>query len=66
MRRICPGKDLADSSIFNSIAMSLAVLSITKAKDANGVDIEPEMKYSTGLVRSVDLHDSCACTRHPD
>ena len=50
-RRICPGKDLADASIFISIAMSLAAFNITKLKDERGVDIEPLCEYTPGIIR---------------
>lgn len=51
--RICPGKDLADSSLFIVIAMSVAVFNITKAKDKLGNDIEPLYDYVPGLIMSV-------------
>lgn len=50
-RRICPGKELADASIFISIAMSLAAFKITKAKDSLGTEIEPVCEYTSGIIR---------------
>ncbi|KLO08559.1 cytochrome P450 [Schizopora paradoxa] len=49
-RRICPGKDLADPSLFLSVAMTLAVFNINKAKDASGTEIEPLYEYTPGLI----------------
>lgn len=50
-RRICPGKELADASMFISFAMSLAAFNVTKAKDDLGVEIEPVCEYSSGIIR---------------
>ena len=54
-RRICPGKELADASMFMSIALSLAALSITKAKDEHGNVIEPVYDYCAGIIRYVEI-----------
>ncbi|KAH7097900.1 cytochrome P450, partial [Auriculariales sp. MPI-PUGE-AT-0066] len=49
-RRECPGRYLADMSLFLTIAMTLAVFDIVKAVDPNGEEIEPEEKYSGGSI----------------
>ncbi|KAH8111221.1 cytochrome P450 oxidoreductase OrdA-like protein, partial [Phellopilus nigrolimitatus] len=49
-RRICPGKELADISLFLSIAMTVAVFNISRAKDASGREIVPNHEYSPGLI----------------
>lgn len=49
--RICPGKELADSSLFIAIAMSVAVFDICKSKDKFGNDVEPLHEYVSGLIR---------------
>lgn len=49
--RICPGKELADSSLFIAIAMSVAVFDICKLKDKFGNDVEPLHEYVSGLIR---------------
>ncbi|KAI5118229.1 hypothetical protein M0805_000725 [Coniferiporia weirii] len=49
-RRICPGKELADGSLFLSIAMTSAVFNISCAKDAVGRDIEPVYEYTPGVI----------------
>ncbi|RPD66667.1 cytochrome P450 [Lentinus tigrinus ALCF2SS1-7] len=48
-RRICPGLQLADISIFLAVAMSLAVFKIEKPV-VNGQVVEPSTEYSTGTV----------------
>jgi len=40
-RRICPGMYLAEAAMFSCIVSSLAVFSIEKALDQNGVPITP-------------------------
>lgn len=50
-RRVCPGKRVADSSLFISIAMLVAVFDIKKAKDETGREIVPKYEYSPGAVR---------------
>ncbi|KAI0092639.1 cytochrome P450 [Irpex rosettiformis] len=50
-RRICPGRHLAEATIWLAIARILAVFTISKAKDANGNTIDPDIKWDTGLVR---------------
>ena len=53
--RICPGKELADASIFIAIAQVLAAFNIGKAKDASGNTIEPLYEYTPGVIRCVFL-----------
>ncbi|KAJ7141534.1 cytochrome P450 [Mycena filopes] len=48
-RRICPGKDLADNSLWIAIATLLATCSISNALDPNGERIIPEVVMSDGL-----------------
>lgn len=50
-RRICPGMYLADATIFSCIVSSLAVFSIEKARDENGVPITPVHENSSGVIR---------------
>jgi cytochrome P450 len=49
-RRICPGLNLADASLWISCAMSLAVFDITKAVE-NGVEIRPMVDSTPGTIR---------------
>lgn len=48
-RRICPGRHFADASVWSVIANVLAVFSISKSKDANGMEIPVEPKFSSGI-----------------
>jgi cytochrome P450 len=48
-RRICPGRVLADASIFISCAMALAVFNISKYSE-DGKVVEPDTDQSTGTI----------------
>ncbi|KZT28780.1 cytochrome P450 [Neolentinus lepideus HHB14362 ss-1] len=47
-RRICPGRHLAEASVWLSCAASLAVFHISKPVDAAGRPIEPVIDFSSG------------------
>lgn len=49
-RRICPGKDFADESVFLTIALSLAAFNIRKARDGDGHVIEPRAEFTPGII----------------
>ncbi|KDQ54080.1 hypothetical protein JAAARDRAFT_410464 [Jaapia argillacea MUCL 33604] len=49
-RRICPGLNLADASVFLSCAMTLAVFNVSKALDAHGNPIDPIVEYTDSTV----------------
>lgn len=49
-RRICPGRYMAQSSVWITMASLLASFTITKAVDANGSVIEPSGEYTNGFV----------------
>jgi cytochrome P450 len=48
-RRVCPGRFIADAT-FIAIATLLATVDIIRAKDADGVDIVPEVDSTSGIV----------------
>ncbi|KAG5734865.1 O-methylsterigmatocystin oxidoreductase [Termitomyces sp. T112] len=48
-RRICPGRYLADDSLWIAMATILATLSISKAIGADGKEITPELKFDLGV-----------------
>ncbi|KAI9001294.1 cytochrome P450 [Trametes punicea] len=48
-RRICPGLQLADVSVFMAVAMTLAVFKVEKAVE-NGKVVEPSTDYTSGTV----------------
>ncbi|TDL20082.1 cytochrome P450 oxidoreductase OrdA-like protein [Rickenella mellea] len=50
-RRICPGKELADTSLFLAICQTLAVFTITKPiSPRTGEPYTPECHYQTGVI----------------
>jgi len=49
-RRICPGKDLADATLFITIAMVLAVFDIRKRIDVEGRAIDPLYDCTPGPI----------------
>lgn len=48
-RSICPGRILADSSVFIMCAMALAVFDVTKTVE-NGLVIDPPHVQTTGTI----------------
>ncbi|KAK1219051.1 hypothetical protein PQX77_018241 [Marasmius sp. AFHP31] len=46
-RRVCPGKQLAMSTIYLTFATTLAAFDISKAVDDNGQVIEPDVKFTS-------------------
>ncbi|CAE7178236.1 unnamed protein product [Rhizoctonia solani] len=49
-RRVCPGQFLAEASIFLVMASMLATMDITKARNEDGHEIEPEVVRGPALV----------------
>jgi cytochrome P450 len=49
-RRVCPGQNFAENSMWIQMVLSLLTLNISKAIDAHGRPIEPEISFSTGIV----------------
>ncbi|KAI3393133.1 hypothetical protein diail_4701 [Diaporthe ilicicola] len=49
-RRICPGRFLADETLFITISRLLAAFNMTKAVDESGNEIDPEMHSTPGLI----------------
>ncbi|KAI0045442.1 cytochrome P450 [Auriscalpium vulgare] len=60
-RRICPGVNLADATIWASVAMSLAVFDIQR-KVVDGVEIVPEPRYEDSMISHPSPFD---CTIKP-
>ncbi|KIM77529.1 hypothetical protein PILCRDRAFT_825308 [Piloderma croceum F 1598] len=65
-RRQCPGKDLADDSIYITVATILAVLDVQKAKDAQGQPITPLGRYRKGLISHPEPFDCAIIPRSPE
>ncbi|KAJ7824100.1 cytochrome P450 [Mycena olivaceomarginata] len=51
-RRLCPGRHMALSSIWITVASIIATFNIAKAVDEQGKVIEPSYEYLSGLIRS--------------
>lgn len=49
-RRVCPGRYLADSSLFLNLAYLVAVFDISKAIDKQGNPIEPKLDFESGII----------------
>ncbi|KAL5501302.1 hypothetical protein ACEPAH_8562 [Sanghuangporus vaninii] len=49
-RRVCPGRELADATIFLAIAQTLAVFNITKPLGDDGQVIEPSVQFTPGAI----------------
>jgi len=49
-RRICPGINFAESSIFVAIATTLATCNIADAVDENGNHVRADVVYGTGII----------------
>ncbi|KAJ7229088.1 cytochrome P450 [Mycena pura] len=52
-RRICPGQHLAEHSIWIQMVLSLLTMNISKAVDADGRVVEPEVAFTSGAVSHV-------------
>jgi len=48
-RRICPGRHLANDSLWMAMATILATLTISKATDKDGKEITPELSFISGV-----------------
>ena len=49
-RRICPGRELADVSVWTETAVTLAALSISKICDEKGEEIIPSAHFTDGTI----------------
>jgi cytochrome P450 len=49
-RRICPGRHIADASLFAMLSTILATIDVVRAKDAQGHDIIPNVDVNSGLL----------------
>ncbi len=55
LSRICPGRHLADVSLFLAISTILALYNVKKGVGPDGKEITPEVGTVSGLTRSVAL-----------
>jgi cytochrome P450 len=49
-RRMCPGRFVADATLFGAVATLLATLDVVRAKDANGVQMVPQVECTSGII----------------
>lgn len=49
-RRVCPGRHIADASLFSMIATLLATVDVVRQKDAQGNEIIPDVDVNSGLL----------------
>ncbi|KAJ3559769.1 hypothetical protein NM688_g146 [Phlebia brevispora] len=49
-RRLCPGRWLAVETIWITVATVLAVYKVTKARDENGCEIQPDTEYTPTML----------------
>ncbi|KAN0086124.1 Cytochrome P450 [Tylopilus felleus] len=63
-RRICPGRYVADASLWSAIATMLATLDFNLAKDVDGNDIEFKPTFSHGVIESLNPFP-CRLTPRP-
>ncbi|KAI0408983.1 cytochrome protein [Xylaria palmicola] len=64
-RRICPGRHLAVTSTWLTIAQSLAVFNIGKGLDESGREIEEAAKFTPGIVLRVEPFKATIKPRSP-
>ncbi|KAH0833340.1 cytochrome P450 [Lanmaoa asiatica] len=48
-RRICPGRFASEAFVWTAVVSILAAFRITKAKDADGKEIDVKKQFTTGL-----------------
>ena len=53
-RRVCPGRHLADDTVWLAIARMLACFVILKPVDDKGREYAPEIKFVTAITRRVN------------
>lgn len=49
-RRVCPGRQIADASLFLTIANTLAVFDVKKPLGEDGKEIEPPVDFTPGII----------------
>ncbi|KAH0358314.1 putative cytochrome P450, partial [Aureobasidium melanogenum] len=64
-RRICPGRVLADASLFLTFAQSLAVFNINKKVDKEGKVVEPVHEFMGGIVSYPKAFEVSVVPRSP-
>lgn len=55
LRRICAGQNFADAVLYIGIVSILAALDISKHRDENGNEVDPEVSYSAAMIKYAQL-----------
>lgn len=58
-RRLCPGRNFAEGTLFANIATALATCRILPGKNEKGEEVLPKYAYTSGIIRYV-FHSSIA------
>ncbi|KAK7676963.1 hypothetical protein QCA50_020081 [Cerrena zonata] len=61
-RRLCPGKEMSEGSIFIAVTMILATFTIARPRDDSGQVYEPRVRWSPAFIREL-LPFECTITR---
>lgn len=64
-RRVCPGKHIAKSTLWITVASILTIFKISKAIDADGNVIEPSQEYTSALILQSRHPAPFKCTIKP-
>ncbi|KAI0724641.1 cytochrome P450 [Fomitopsis betulina] len=59
-RRLCPGREFADATLFLAISNMIAALDIGKSRDAEGNEITPKAAFASSSIISYPEHFSCS------
>ncbi|KAF9456686.1 cytochrome P450 [Collybia nuda] len=65
-RRVCPGKHLADASLFMLVASTLSMFKISPAKDKNEMPIIPVPNYQPGVISHPADFKCCITPRYSE
>jgi len=64
-RRKCPGRVLADTSMYLAISKSLAVFDVSKAVE-NGKEVEPVVAFTSGIISHPEPFRTSIKARSPE
>ncbi|KAJ3859487.1 cytochrome P450 1 [Lentinula novae-zelandiae] len=65
-RRVCAGRYMADNTVWLSVASVLATLTLGKAKDKNGNEINILGEYTSGMLRHPKPYQASITPRNQD
>lgn len=65
-RRVCPGRLVADISLFLTIAHTLALFNITKPVKEDGQEAEPTIDFTPGIISHPEDFECVFSPRSPE